>query len=143
MQFMPELTYCQLRFLCFLMLNQSTNPSWPVRVSAALAMLGVALGAFGAHGLKEVLAASANGVEVWKTAVFYHLLHAVVMYVVALHRGSMRAWWLFAAGVVCFSGSLYLLSTMGWKWLGPGTPLGGVFFIAGWATLMLRKPEAV
>lgn len=106
-------------------------------------MLGVALGAFGAHGLKELLAASANGVEVWKTAVFYHLLHAVVMYVVAQHGGSMRAWRLFAAGVVCFSGSLYLLSTMGWKWLGPVTPLGGVFFIAGWATLMLRKPEAV
>ena len=113
------------------------------RASAISGALAVLMGAFGAHGLKEVLAASANGVEVWKTAVFYHLLHAVVMYVVALHRGSMRAWWLFAAGVVCFSGSLYLLSTMGWKWLGPVTPLGGVFFIAGWGRLMLSKPESV
>ncbi len=117
--------------------------SLAVRVAAALAMLGVALGAFGAHGLKRALEASASGVEVWKTAIFYHLLHAVAMYVVALNRGSLRAWWLFAAGVLLFSGSLYLLATLGWKWLGPVTPIGGFLLIAGWATLMLKKPEGL
>ena len=117
------------------------NHSLAVRVSAALAALGVALGAFGAHSLREVLTASPNGTEIWKTAVLYHLLHAVAMWVVAVNQQSLRAWWLFAGGIGCFSGSLYLLATMQWKWLGPVTPLGGVLFIAGWITLCLKAPN--
>jgi uncharacterized membrane protein YgdD (TMEM256/DUF423 family) len=111
------------------------------RIAAGFAMLGVALGAFGAHSLKDVLTASPTGVETWKTAVLYHLIHAVAMWVIALQNLALRAWWLFAGGIVFFSGSLYLLTTMHWKWLGPVTPLGGVLFIAGWATLILKAPK--
>jgi uncharacterized membrane protein YgdD (TMEM256/DUF423 family) len=112
------------------------------RISAGIAALGVALGAFGAHSLKEVLAATPHGTETWKTAVLYHLIHAVALWVVALQKLSLRAWWLFAGGILCFSGSLYLLAAMQWKWLGPVTPLGGVLFIAGWITLIIHKPQS-
>ena len=115
------------------------NHTLAARVSAAFAMLGVALGAFGAHSLKDVLAASPHGTETWKTAVLYHLMHAVAMYVLAVTRARLCAWWLFAGGILCFSGSLYLLATLRWSWLGPVTPLGGVLFIAGWALLMFGK----
>jgi uncharacterized membrane protein YgdD (TMEM256/DUF423 family) len=118
------------------------NHSLAARIADGFAMLGVALGAFGAHSLKEVLAASPTGIETWKTAVLYHLIHAVAMWVIALHNLTLRAWWLFAGGIVLFSGSLYLLTTMDWKWLGPVTPVGGVLFIAGWATLILKAPKS-
>ena len=117
------------------------NHTLAARIAAAFAMLGVALGAFGAHSLKDTLTSSPNGLETWKTAVFYHLLHAVTMYVLAVTKGSLRAWTLFAGGIVLFSGSLYLLSTLHWKWLGPVTPVGGVLFIAGWATLIIARPQ--
>jgi uncharacterized membrane protein YgdD (TMEM256/DUF423 family) len=112
------------------------------RISAGLAMLGVAYGAFGSHGLKARLEAAVNGVETWKTAVFYHLVHAVVMYVLAVTGGSLKAWWLFGTGILLFSGSLYSLSL--WpemRWLGPVTPVGGVLMIGGWALLMIRRKE--
>lgn len=109
------------------------------RIAAFFGMLGVVHGAFGAHGLKAALAATPNGMETWKTAVLYHLIHAVMMYLVATTRGSLRAWWLFGGGILLFSGSLYCLALWQWRWLGPVTPLGGVLFIAGWATLMIRK----
>ena len=70
------------------------------------------------------------------------LLHAVVMWMLAVNKCRLCAWWLFGLGIVFFSGSLYLLATMQWKWLGPVTPVGGVLFIAGWATLMIQKPKA-
>lgn len=106
---------------------------------AALAALGVALGAFGAHGLRSRLG---EAIATWETAVFYHLIHALAVVVVAaLARGfpelsGLRtAGWLFCAGIVLFSGSLYLLALGGPRLLGPVTPLGGVAFIAGWAWL--------
>jgi uncharacterized membrane protein YgdD (TMEM256/DUF423 family) len=117
------------------------NHPFAARMAAVAGMLGVALGAFGAHGLKAHLAAVPNGAETWKTAVLYHLIHAVMMYFTAVHRGSLRACWLFAGGIVCFSGSLYALALWQWKWLGPVTPLGGVLFIAGWATLAIRRAD--
>ena len=117
------------------------NHSLAARIAAGFAMLGVVLGAFGAHSLKETLASSPNGLETWKTAVLYHLLHAVAMYVLAVTNGSLRAWYLFAGGIVLFSGSLYLLAPLHWKWPGPVTPFGGVLFIAGWATLMICKSK--
>lgn len=116
------------------------NHPLAARIAAGYAMLGVALGAFGAHSLKDTLAASPNGMEIWKTAVLYHLFHALTMYVVAFSKGSLRTWFLFAGGIILFSGSLYLLAAFQWKWLGPVTPAGGVLFIAGWACLMISKP---
>jgi uncharacterized membrane protein YgdD (TMEM256/DUF423 family) len=111
------------------------------RIAAGFAMVGVAYGAFGAHGLKVQLEAN-HSMETWKTAVLYHLIHSVAMYVLAVTRGSLRAWTLFGAGVLLFSGSLYALAL--WpdlRWLGPVTPVGGVLFIGGWATLMIKKAE--
>lgn len=108
-------------------------------VASLLGFLGVALGAFGAHGLRATL--DANGsVEVWKTAVFYHLVHAVALLALAgwrdSHAGpSAKVGWFWTAGVVLFSGSLYWLALGGPKFLGPVTPLGGAAFLAGWALL--------
>jgi len=114
---------------------------WRVRVSATLAAIGVALGAFGAHGLKDLLGSVENGMETWKTAVFYHLVHAVMMTVLALLGVAPRAWGLFLGGVLMFSGSLYAMVSLGLKWMGPVTPLGGVLLLAGWLTIALRPGQ--
>ncbi|HEX2747614.1 MAG TPA: DUF423 domain-containing protein [Verrucomicrobiales bacterium] len=115
------------------------NHTLAARIAAAFAMLGVAYGAFGAHGLKAQLESVVNGVETWKTAVLYHLIHAVAMYVVAVTNGSLKAWWLVGLGILLFSGSLYTLALWpGMKWLGPVTPVGGVLMIGGWALLMMK-----
>ncbi len=107
--------------------------------AAVLGFLGVALGAFGAHALKPTLEAHGS-VETWKTAVLYHLVHAVALLALAgwrdSHAGAGRVITaLWAVGVVLFSGSLYWLSLGGPRFLGPITPLGGVAFLAGWALL--------
>ncbi len=108
-------------------------------VGASLAALAVALGAFGAHGLRQRLG---EAIATWETAVFYHLIHALAIVVIAaLARsgvdltGLRPAGWLFCVGIVLFSGSLYLLALGGPRALGPITPLGGVAFIAGWIWL--------
>ena len=82
-----------------------------------------------------MLSSTARGEETWRTAVLYHLLHGVVLYFLAVTGGPVRAWRFMAAGILCFSGSLYLLSTLHWKWLGPVTPAGGVCFLIGWGLL--------
>lgn len=99
-------------------------------------MLAVALGAFGAHGLKEKL--SPEMLDVFKTGVQYHMYHALALLLVALATsklGDDGVKWpgrLFMTGIVLFSGSLYVLSISDVKWLGAITPFGGVCFIAGW-----------
>lgn len=101
--------------------------------------LGVALGAFGAHGLEEVL--KANGREAtWDTAVLYQFVHAGLLLVIGVwvEKGSPSkflrlATWLLVAGILVFSGSLYLLSLTNIKWLGAITPIGGLSFLAAWA----------
>jgi uncharacterized membrane protein YgdD (TMEM256/DUF423 family) len=106
-----------------------------LRTAAVFGFLAIALGAFGAHGLKETLAANGTG-PIWETAVLYHLAHAVVMLVLALH--IIRHVWAFrcfAAGVTVFSGTLYLLAVTNIKWLGAITPLGGLLLMAGWVLL--------
>jgi len=105
-------------------------------LSGALAVL---LGAFGAHGLRGRLTAEQLGS--WNTAVEYHLLHSVVILALALYsarggQGAALPTWLFATGVVLFSGSLYLLTTTGMRWMGPITPLGGLLLIGGWLSLL-------
>lgn len=117
-----------------------TGPTRTITLIAAiLGFIGVALGAFGAHGLKDTLEAHGS-VETWKTAVLYQLVHAVALLALAGWRdshagpsGKVAALW--TVGVICFSGSLYWLALGGPKFLGPVTPLGGVAFLAGWAFL--------
>ncbi len=111
------------------------------RIAAALCFLAVALGAFGAHGLKSVL--QANGtVEIWEKAVLYHLAHAIALVALALHAGTKRgAFYLLLAGIFIFSGSLYLLAFTDVRWLGAITPLGGICFLAGWAWLLISPPR--
>jgi len=117
------------------------RPQTATRLAASLAFLGVALGAFGAHGLKGVLEANA-AVGTWETAVLYHLVHAIAILALA-QRDPVPAWpcRLMAVGVAIFSGSLYTLSVTGVKWLGAITPLGGVAFLAAWG-LLAFKPSA-
>ena len=108
-----------------------------LRIAAAVCFLAVALGAFGAHALKFKL--QVNGtLDAWQTAVLYHLAHAVALVALALHGASNRtAFYLLLAGVVIFSGSLYLLAITNTRWLGAITPLGGLCFLAGWAWLVI------
>ena len=111
-------------------------------IASILGGLAVALGAFGAHALKARL--SANLLETFETGVRYHFYHALALGLVIV---AIQLWpktnlpviagWLFVAGVVIFSGSLYLLAFTGIRWLGAITPIGGVAFIAGWVCLAL------
>ena len=107
-----------------------------------LAFLGVALGAFGAHGLRDQI--SEDSLAVYNTGVHYHLVHALGLVLLGLAADRLAdrkkvnaAGWCLLIGVVLFSGSLYLLAVTGIKWLGAITPLGGVAFLAGWAMLGL------
>jgi uncharacterized membrane protein YgdD (TMEM256/DUF423 family) len=104
---------------------------------ALFAFLAVGLGAFGAHALKARLSTDALGV--WQTAVLYHGWHALALIgvgAVLLQRpgvaGFVCAAWLFGAGIMLFSGSLYALALTGVKTLGIVTPVGGLLFLAGW-----------
>lgn len=120
-----------------------------IAVGALWTALGVALGAFGAHGLRATLEASAH-VDTWETASRYHLLHGIALCVTGLVAREGRATtcatagMLFGVGSLLFSGSLYWLALGGPSWLGPVTPLGGSALIAGWVLLALgalRSPN--
>lgn len=111
-----------------------------ITLASLSGMLAVAFGAFGAHALKNRLDEYSMGV--FQTAVQYHFYHSLALLAVgiialnypqaALLRSSG---WLFALGIVVFSGSLYMLSFTGLRWLGAVTPMGGLAFMAGWACL--------
>ena len=111
-----------------------------VIVGALMMLIGVGAGAFGAHGLKRVL--SADMLAIWQTAVLYQLIHALGLLLIAALSsriaGPLPGWsgLLMLAGIILFSGSLYILALSGVKWLGAITPLGGVAFIVAWALLM-------
>jgi len=106
---------------------------------AAFACLAVALGAFGAHGLKARV--TPETLAVFETGVRYHMYHALALLAVGSLASrapsplASAAGWLFVAGIAIFSGSLYAMTFTGARWLGAITPLGGVCFIAGWALL--------
>jgi uncharacterized membrane protein YgdD (TMEM256/DUF423 family) len=115
-----------------------TDARWFLLLGAANAALAVLLGAFGAHSLKAHLAA--DMLAVYQTGLQYHLFHSLGLIAVGLVAKQIgdSAWlrwsgWLMLTGIVIFSGSLYILSTTSWKWLGAVTPLGGLSFIAAWA----------
>jgi uncharacterized membrane protein YgdD (TMEM256/DUF423 family) len=108
-----------------------------IRIAAALCFLAVALGAFGAHALKQGLEARGM-LDVWNKAVLYHFIHAVALLVLALYGAANRgAWWLLFAGILIFSGSLYVMALTNLRWLGAITPIGGLCFLAGWAWLII------
>lgn len=112
-----------------------------IGLGAFSAFISVAAGAFGAHALKEVL--DADMLAVYHTAVDYQFFHSIGLIVIGtLHRISPRrshsiAAWTMLAGIIIFSGSLYVLSTTGIKWLGMITPIGGVCFLAAWLIVAL------
>jgi uncharacterized membrane protein YgdD (TMEM256/DUF423 family) len=114
------------------------NQSLAIRIAAAAGFLAVVLGAFGAHGLKELLAQNGTA-AIWEKAVFYHFIHAVMLFVLAGRKPfTTVAWWSFLIGIFFFSGSLYLLAVTHALWLGAVTPVGGVSFLFGWAWLIFR-----
>jgi len=108
-------------------------------LGAVTAGLGVALGAFGAHGLTGRV--TPERLEVFKAAVQYHLIHALALLAVSWVATQWPGWavqasgYLFLVGIVLFSGSLYLLVLTDTSWLGAITPFGGVAFIVGWGLL--------
>lgn len=124
-----------------------------VMTGAIFGATAVALGAFGAHGLKNVL--SEKGLAIFETAVRYQMYHAIALLLTGLllsQHASPKWHWastLFVVGIIVFSGSLYALTfteAMGWegyRWLGAITPLGGLSFIIGWILLAwgaVQKP---
>ena len=107
------------------------------RIAAGLCFVAVALGAFGAHALKATLQ-TGGMLDAWNKAVLYHFLHAIALLALALHGAENRAaWFLLAAGILLFSGSLYAMALTNTRWLGAITPLGGLCFLAGWAWLVI------
>jgi uncharacterized membrane protein YgdD (TMEM256/DUF423 family) len=105
------------------------------------AFLAVAAGAFGAHALRDRLPASL--LAIFETAARYQMYHSLALLFIARAveewhgRLSRFAGWAFVAGILLFSGSLYLLSVTGVRWLGAVTPLGGVAFLTGWGLLAI------
>jgi uncharacterized membrane protein YgdD (TMEM256/DUF423 family) len=116
---------------------------------AILAGLAVALGAFGAHELRERVDAYRMGV--YEKAAFYHFIHAIAILVISIlpRTGAMAdgaesaVCGLLLAGIAFFSGSLYVLAITGNRWLGAITPIGGIAFIAGWVLLAWRLRRLV
>ena len=107
------------------------------RVATACGFFAVVLGAFGAHGL-EAMQGGHQSLETWKTAVFYHLTHSLLLLFLAHKECHRQAWCCLAGGVLLFSGSLYVLVLTGIKWLGMITPLGGLLLLVGWLLLFLN-----
>ena len=107
---------------------------------AISAFLGVTLGAFAAHGLKTRL--SSEMFNIFEVGVRYHMYHALALLAVSWACGrwpgllTNLSGWLFIIGTVVFSGSLYILSLTGLRWLGAITPLGGLAFLGGWVCLI-------
>jgi len=109
-------------------------------LAAINGFLAVSLGAFAAHGLKSML--GPDLLATFRAGVQYHMYHALAMLAVGVlvaqfpaQTGLRVAGYLFMAGILIFSGSLYVLALSGIRWLGAITPIGGVAFLAGWATL--------
>jgi len=108
-----------------------------LRIAALLGAFAVALGAFGAHGLHDLLVRNGTA-AIWEKAVFYHFIHAVMLFVLCQQIPPRFGPWLcFLLGILLFSGSLYLMAVSGVRWLGMITPLGGLSFIVGWVWLSL------
>jgi uncharacterized membrane protein YgdD (TMEM256/DUF423 family) len=119
------------------------NAKQIIQTSAIFGAVAVGIGAFGAHGLKDILAETGR-LETFETAVKYHFYHSLAILMIGILALLKPDWKqlstaaiLMAIGILIFSGSLYILSLTGITWLGAITPLGGVAFIAGWGFLFL------
>lgn len=124
-----------------------------LRIGAAFGALSVGIGAFGAHGLKPHL--TDYQIEIFEKGVQYQFYHALALVLVGIlirqtptNPWLRRSGWFFVAGIVGFSGSLYLLAcrdliAIPVQWVGPVTPLGGLCFLAGWLFLSYKygRPE--
>lgn len=111
-----------------------------LRAGALFAALGVLAGAFGAHLLEDVL--TAERLDTFEVAVRYQMYHALALVGLGLFSERMvsrKSGYLFIAGILIFSGSLYVLILTDTPWLGAITPIGGVAFIAGWAVLLYES----
>ncbi len=125
-----------------------------LRIGSLMAFLAVAFGALGAHALQPLL--SPERLASFETGVRYHMIHALAIVVVAAYihfgkkKGLVQAGWLFTAGIVLFSGSIYLLALqdvleLELSYLGPVTPVGGILFLAGWVMVFVssfQRPQA-
>ena len=107
-------------------------------IAGTLGLSAVLLGAFGAHGLRDKIAPPM--LEIYRTGVLYHLVHALAVFAVALAADRLRrprlVASLFTAGIAIFSGTLYLLAITGVMKLGAVTPIGGVLLMAGWVAVI-------
>jgi uncharacterized membrane protein YgdD (TMEM256/DUF423 family) len=110
-----------------------------ILLGSLFSFIGIALGAFAAHALKDKL--STDLFAIWEVGVRYHMYHALGLLAVAWvttqfpEANVSISGWLFVCGIVIFSGSLYALSLSGMRWLGAITPIGGLCFLAGWLWL--------
>lgn len=112
-----------------------------ISIAAFLAFAAVLLGALGAHTLESRLMESGM-MSAWRTASLYHIAHALALFALGIWGSSRTlpalatsAFWLWTAGIVCFSGSIYALALGGPSVLGPVTPLGGLLFLSGWVAI--------
>ncbi len=123
-----------------------TLDRWFVALGGLSGLIAVGAGAFGAHALRARL--TPESLAVFETASRYQMYHALALiaagWVAARWPGPLAGWtgWLFLAGTIVFSGSLYLLALTGVRWLGAITPLGGLCFLAGWLCLALAAWRA-
>lgn len=111
-----------------------------IALSALFGAAAVGLGAFGAHGLENIL--SVDMLDTYEVGVRYHFYHALAALVLAISGAGLLelksgrvAFWMFLVGTTIFSGTLYLLAVTGIRWLGAITPIGGVALIVGWCCL--------
>ncbi len=117
------------------------SPITILKVGAIFMALAVALGAFGAHAVKDML--TPERFDVYRTGVQYHFYHAIGLLIVGVVAFNITNQWIawsaysLVAGIIIFSGSLYLLTLLDIGWLGAITPIGGVAFILGWLFLFL------
>lgn len=113
------------------------TPALMTRLGAGFMFLAVGLGAFGAHALKSRL--SPEMLAIFETGVKYQVYHALALLLLAALRGPGKAAWCFTAGIVIFSGSLYLLALTGTRKWGAVTPIGGLLFLVGWLILLFAR----
>ena len=114
------------------------SPTSRISIAAIVLFLGIALGAFGAHGFAERLEATGRLAN-WETATFYHLIHGLALFVIASLPGRPLGYYWFLAGIILFSGSLYVLALTDITKLGAITPLGGASFLIGWGRWIFHR----